>query len=158
MSKIAIVMATVLISFSAVTVTSIPTWAAVQQNRSFTTTKCAPALYPWSQYQACETIHGRGTDIQWVSGSYTVRQPNPNFYAHWSFTGYASISLYGLSLRTGIVSFSGYDIVRHHFYLSNTLIDRDVPEKSQVCSTLNGGKPGDSEIKAQVCVPEFEFW
>ena len=119
--------------------------------KPYQVTVCAPALYVWTHFQACETVSGQGNYIRWVSGNWMFREVNTNFYGHWSFSGFGE--LHGSSFNTnyGYFGYSGWSLDRQRRYSPRDYQWRYVTPWSYICSSLWGGTLASHVLRARVC-------
>ena len=125
----------------------LPPW-----DRPYDKTVCAPALYPWSNYRACEEIRGQGQTVHSVRGWWMVREPKVGPLGWWSFTGYGAIVGPGWSTASALQRIHTANPNRFWWYIPATSVERTVSFGSWICSDEIGGWPGvKTVIRAQVC-------
>jgi hypothetical protein len=120
----------------------------------WTVSHCAPAFYPWSHYQACETVSGQYTTIRWVSGSWRAILP-PGPLGAWSFTGYGEIINGSHGFTYGPLRYHGFTRSLVSWHSPKVYVNWTARVGSYVCSQLMGGWPPFSsgvQDKATVCV------
>ena len=152
--RFASVVATLAMAAGALLSTSTPALAA--HYPPWTVSHCAPALYPWSKFEACITVNGQADTIHWTSARWMIRKVNVNVYGHWSFTGYGEVGDYNHAWTYGPISYSGYTPFRIWRGPKNPVwVNWKVPTDSYVCSLLVGGWPPFTRgtvVRAEVCV------
>lgn len=120
--------------------------------RPYDKTVCAPALYPWTNYRACEEIRGQGQTVHAVKGWWMVREPIPGPLGFWSFTGYGAVVGPGWSTASALQRIHTANPNRFWWYIPMTSVERKVPWGSWICSEEIGGWPGVRTIvRALVC-------